>query len=82
MARAPRNQIEPWVLVVIALALIVAALLFYNRHPVIDSNLYSPHAPGWLAVVLFVLIGIAGRLIPLHDQRRAAKRKHDGPPTT
>ena len=82
MARAPRDRIEPWVLVIIAFALIVAALLSYNGHPVRDSNLYSPHVPGWVAVVLFILIGIAGRLIHLHDQRRARKRDPDAPPKT
>ena len=77
-----RNTVEPVVLVLVGLALIVAALLSYSGHPVRDSNLYSPHAPGWLAVVLFVLIGIAGRLIHLHDQRRARKRDLDTPPKT
>jgi len=80
MSRTPRDRIEPVVLIVIAVALFVAAFLSYTDHPVRDSNLYSPHAPGWIAVVLFFLIGIAGRLIYIRDQRRAAKRKRDASP--
>jgi 1,4-dihydroxy-2-naphthoate octaprenyltransferase len=80
MSRTPRDRIEPVVLIVIAVALFVAAFLSYTGHPVRDSNLYSPHAPGWIAVLLFFLIGIVGRLIYIHDQRRAAKRKRDASP--
>ena len=69
-------------LIVIAVALFAAALWSYTGYPVRDSNLYSPHAPGWIAVVLFLLIGIIGRLIHIHDQRRAAKRKRDASPKT
>jgi hypothetical protein len=82
MSRTPRDRIEPVVLIVIAVALFVAALLSYTDHAVRDSNLYSPHAPGWIAVFLFFLIGIVGRLIHIHDQRRAAKRKRDASPKT
>jgi hypothetical protein len=77
MARTHRDRIEPLVLIVIAVTLFAHALLSYTGHPVRDSNLYSPHAPGWIAVVLFFLIGIVGRLIYIYDQRRAAKRKRD-----
>ena len=82
MARTNRDRIEPLVLIVIGGALFAAALLSYTGHPVRDSNLYSPHAPGWIAVVLFFLIGIVGRLIYIYDQRRAAKRKRDASPKT
>jgi hypothetical protein len=82
MARTSRNRIEPLVLIVIAVALFVAAFSSYTDYPVRDSNLYSPHAPGWIAVFLFFLIGIVGRLIHIHDQRRAAKCKRDASPKT
>jgi hypothetical protein len=82
MARTHRDRIEPVVLIVIAVALFAAALWSYTGDPVRDSNLYSPHAPGWIAVVLLFLIGIIGRLIHIHDQRRAAKRKRDASPKT
>jgi protein-S-isoprenylcysteine O-methyltransferase Ste14 len=59
-------------MVAIALGLIAAAFFFYTGHPVRDSNLYSPHAPGWIAVVLFVLIGV---LVRLADQWRPRKPK-------
>jgi hypothetical protein len=59
MARLPRNTVEAVVLVLVGFALIVAALLSYSGHPVRDSNLYSRSAPGWIPVVLFVLIGSA-----------------------
>jgi hypothetical protein len=39
---------------------------------VTDLNLYSPRVPGWIAVVLFVLIGV---LVRLADQWRLRKRK-------
>jgi hypothetical protein len=82
MARTHRNRIEPVVLIVVAIALFAAALWSYTGHPVRDSNLNSPHAPGWIAVFLFFLIGIVGRLIHIYDQRRAAKRKRDASPKT
>ena len=67
-------------LIVVAVALFAAALLSYTGHPVRDSNLYASHIPGWIPLIGFVLIGILGRLIYLHDQRRAAKTKRDAPP--
>jgi hypothetical protein len=82
MALPHRDRIEPVVLIVIAVALLAADMWSYTGHPVRDSNLYSPHAPGWIAVVLFFLIGIAGRLIYIRDQRRATKRKRDASPKT
>ena len=82
MTRLSRNTVEAVVLVLVGVALIAASLLSYRGHPVGDCNLYSPSVPGWIAVVLFLLIGIAGRLIHLHDQRRARKRDVDTPPKT
>jgi hypothetical protein len=79
VTRLPRNTVEAVVLVLVGFALIVAALLSYSGHPVRDSNLHSRSVPGWITVVLFVLIGSAGRLSHLHDQRRARKRDVDTP---
>jgi cytochrome b561 len=72
MRRSDRNRINPWILVVIAVGLIAVAFLFYTGHRVRDSNLYSAHAPGWIAVVIFVLIGV---LVRLADQWRPRKPK-------
>ncbi len=80
MSRTPRDRIEPMVLIVVAVGLFIAAFFSYTGHPVRDSNLNSPYAPGWIAVFLFFLIGIVGRLIHIHDQRRTAKRKRDASP--
>jgi hypothetical protein len=60
MPRTDPHRINPWVLVAIAAGLIAAAFFFYTGHPVRDSNLYSPHAPGWIALVMFILIGALG----------------------
>ncbi len=83
MDRRQRDRINPLVLLGIAVALLVAAFFCYSGHPVTDSNLYSPHAPGWIAVVLFVVIGVAGRIIYVCDQRRNAKnaKRHSTPKT-
>jgi hypothetical protein len=55
MPRTNPDRVNPWVLIAIAVGLIAAVLFLYNGHPVRDSNLYSPHAPAWVAVVMFVL---------------------------
>jgi protein-S-isoprenylcysteine O-methyltransferase Ste14 len=83
MAGPDRDRVNPWVLVGIAVALIAAVFFFYTGHPVRDSNLYAPSAPGWIAVVIFVLIGILGRIIHIRDHKREAeKHKRDTPPET
>jgi hypothetical protein len=82
MARTPRDQIEPRVLVIIAIALITAAFLSYDGHPVENSNLYAPHAPAWLFVATFVLMGILARLFYIYDRRRTTKGKDNAPPKT
>ncbi len=74
MRRTDRGHINPWVLVAIAVGLIAAAFFFYTGHPVRDSNLYSPHAPGWIAAVMFILIGALGYIIHLRDRARDAKK--------
>jgi uncharacterized membrane protein YidH (DUF202 family) len=76
------NHTEAVALVVVGLALIVAAVVSYDRQPGTHSTFYAPSVPGWFAVVLFVLIGIVGRLIHIRDRRRAAKRKRDASPKT
>jgi hypothetical protein len=73
MSRTDPDRTNPWVLVAIAGGLIAAAFFFYTGHPVQDSNLYSPHAPGWSAVVIFILIG-AGYIILLRDRARDAEK--------
>ena len=83
MRRRQRDRINPLVLLGSAVALLAAAFFCYSGHPVTDSNLYSPHAPGWIAVIFFVLLGVAGRIIYVYDQRRNAKNaKHDSTPKT
>jgi len=83
MDRRQRGRINPLVLLGIAVALLAAAFFCYSGHPVADSNLYSPHAPGWIAVAFFVLIGVAGRIIYVYDKRRNAKNaKRDSTPKT
>ena len=72
------DRINPWVLVAIAVGLIATAFFFCSGQPVTDSNLYAPHVPGWLAVVIFVLIGVVGRIIHIRDQRRNAKNAKRG----
>ena len=72
MDRRQRNRVNPLLLLAVALALLVAASFFDSGHPVTDSNLYSPHVPGWVTVVLFVLIGV---LVRLADQGRPRKPK-------
>jgi hypothetical protein len=74
MPRTDPDRINPWVLVVIAAGLIAAAFFFYTGHPVRDSNLYSSHAPGWIALVMFILIGALGYIVRLHDRARDAKK--------
>ena len=78
MPRTDPDRVNPWVLMTIAVGLIAAAFFFYSGHPVTNSNLYAPHAPGWLAVVIFVLIGVVGRIIHIRDQRRNAKNAKRG----
>ena len=83
MARPDRDRVNRWVLVAMGAALVAAAFFFYTGHPVQDSNLYAPSAPGWIAVVIFVLIGILRRIIHVRDQRRhAEKTKRDAPHET
>ena len=72
MPRSDPNRVNPWVLVAVAVGLIVTAFFFYSGHPVPNSNLYSPHATGWITVSLFVLIGV---LVRLADQWRPRKPK-------
>jgi hypothetical protein len=74
MPRTDPDRINPWVLVAIAAGLIAAAFFFYTGHPVRDSNLYSPHAPGWIALVMFILIGALGYIVRLRDRARDAKK--------
>ena len=74
MPRSDPDRIRPWVLVAIAVGLIAAALFFYTGHPVRDSNLYSPHAPGWIAAVMFILIGALRYIIRLRDRARDANK--------
>jgi protein-S-isoprenylcysteine O-methyltransferase Ste14 len=77
MPRTNSGRMNPWVLVAIAVGLIVAAFFFYTGHPVRDSNLYSPHVPGWIAVVMFVLIGVLVRLADQWRPRKREKRDQD-----
>jgi len=65
------------VLLSIAVALLVAAFVCYSGHPVTDSNLYSPHVPGWIAVVLFVLIGALVRFLDQWRPRKPEKGNQD-----
>jgi hypothetical protein len=74
MSRTGPDRTNPWVLVAIAGGLIAAAFFFYTGHPVQDSNLYSPDAPGWSPVVIFILIGAAGYIIRLRDRARDAEK--------
>jgi Na+/melibiose symporter-like transporter len=80
MPRIKSGRINPWVLVAIAVGLIAAAFLFYTGHPVRDSNLYSPHAPGWIAVAVFVLIGVIVRLVDQWRPQKPKKENQDDAP--
>jgi hypothetical protein len=67
----------------IAVALFVAAFFSYSGHPVTESNLYSPHAGGWVWVVTSIVVGVLYSIIHIGDQRRnAKKRDNDAPPKT
>jgi hypothetical protein len=74
MSRTDPDRTNPWVLVAIAGGLIAAAFFFYTGHPVQDSNLYSPDAPGWIAVAVLILIGALGYIVRLGDRAREAKK--------
>jgi hypothetical protein len=74
MRRTDPDRINPWVLVAIAAGLIAAAFFFYTGHPVRDSNFYSPHAPGWIALVMFILIGTLVYIVRLRDRARDRKK--------
>jgi protein-S-isoprenylcysteine O-methyltransferase Ste14 len=73
MPRTDPDRINPWVPVAIAAGLI-GAFFFYTGHPMRDSNLYSPHAQGWIAVVIFVVIGALASIVRLRDRARDAKK--------
>jgi uncharacterized membrane protein len=68
MPRTDPDRINPWVLVAIAAGLIAGAFFFYAGHPMRDSNLYSLQAPGWIALVMFVVIGALAAIVRLRDR--------------
>jgi protein-S-isoprenylcysteine O-methyltransferase Ste14 len=77
MDHRQRDRINPLVLLGIVVALLVAAFFCYTGHPVTGSNLYSPRVPGWIAVVLFVLIGALVRLVDRWRPRKPEKENQD-----
>ena len=74
MPRSYPDRPNPWVLLAMAGALMGAGFFFYTDHPVRDSNLYSPHAPGWFALVIFVVIGMLSEIIRMRDRKRNGGR--------
>ena len=74
MPRTDPDRINPWMLVAIAAGLIAGAFFFYTGHPMRDSNLYSPRAPDWIALVIFVVIGALASIVRLRDLAREAKK--------
>jgi uncharacterized membrane protein len=74
MPRTDPDRINLWVLVAIAAGLIAGPFFFYAGHPMRDSNLYSLHALGWIALVIFVVIGALASIVRLRDRARGAKK--------
>jgi uncharacterized membrane protein len=74
MAVTPRNYMNPWALVAMAVAVIAAAFFFYTDHPVRDSNLYAPSVPGWISFAIFIGIGVLSRIVRIRYQRRDAEK--------
>lgn len=72
MKRNDDARIPPWALVSIALGFFLAAFLCYNSYTPANSFFHSwASPPGWIAVVMFWVIGIVIRLV------ESRYRKHD-----
>ena len=67
MARTHHDRMNPWILLAMGIALVVAAFFFYTGHP--DSNLYAPSVPGWISLGIFIGIGVLWRIVRIRDQR-------------
>jgi uncharacterized membrane-anchored protein YitT (DUF2179 family) len=72
MPRNDEGRKHPWALLIVALAFLLAAFLCYSSYTPTDSFFRSSDSPaGWIAVVMFIVIGVVVRLV------RASYRKHD-----
>jgi hypothetical protein len=76
MRHPHRDRIEPLILLVIAVALFIAAFFSYRQSAPTDFAVDTPFRPGWLPVVMFVLIGVLVRFGYLAAGRSG--RKKDG----
>ena len=78
MARSIPDQMNPWLLLAMGVALIAAAFFFYTDHPVRESNFYAPSVPGWISLGMFVLNGALRYAISMRDREREAKARREG----
>src|SRR5438105_2715835 len=78
MRRNEQHPINPWLLIAIGFGLVVMAVFFYRGYTTQDSFFYSRSLPGWISLLLFIVIGVLVRL----GRVRHSKREHHRPDET
>ena len=74
MAFSDEGRKHPWALLAIALGFLLAALLCYSSYTPEDSFFHSANSPpGWIAIVMFIVIGVVVRLVRVSYQKRDAE---------
>jgi FtsH-binding integral membrane protein len=72
MPRSDEIRKHRWALLMVGLGFLLAAFLCYSSYAPTDSFFHtSDSLPGWVAVVVFIVIGVVVRLV------RASYHKYD-----
>lgn len=74
MPRREDDRMHPWALVAIAFGLFLLAFLCYGSYTSATSVLHaSSSTPGWIAAFMFIVIGVAWRLLQVRVQKHDAE---------
>jgi peptidoglycan/LPS O-acetylase OafA/YrhL len=67
---------HPWVLIVLGVALVGVAFFLYpgTNH---DRYFYKPSVPGWISLLLFIVIGVLVQLGRSRDRKRDPGHKSE-----